>query len=182
MSEFPNQLQTAFLEVNSQKNLSNHFCKFVEALQKLPPELSSPESQAQVKEIFQDVNAAVEQYNRQFQHLIHELGVLCREPTGKQSLFQQFFLSFTDLLRLAYTVYQQNPEKLSRFQPILQRFLQLLETNEIHLQKEEPLTNALLLQLVNSAWALTNTRQSMESAAKQAKQQGGRKTRKQRKH
>ena len=76
MSEFPNQLQTAFLEVNSQKNLSNHFCKFVEALQKLPPELSSPESQAQVKEIFQDVNAAVEQYNRQFQHLIHELGYL----------------------------------------------------------------------------------------------------------
>jgi DNA repair ATPase RecN len=182
MSDYPSQLQTVFNEVNSKQNLAQHFCKFVEAIQTLPPELSSPESQTQVKELFQDVNTAVEQYNRQFQNLMNELGILCREPTGKQSLFHQFFSSFTDLLRLAYTVYQEDPEKLSKFQPVLQRFLQLLETNQMTLQKEEPLTNALLLQLVNSAWALTNTRQTMESAAKQAKQQGGRKTRKQRRH
>ena len=182
MSGYTSLLQTAFNEVNSKKNLAHHFCKFVEAIQTLPPELSSPESQAQVKELFQDVNTAVEQYNRQFQNLINELGVLCKTPSNNSSLFQQFFSSFTDLLRLAYTVYQEDPEKLSKFQPVLQRFLQLLETNQIHLKEEEPLTNALLLQLVNSAWALTNTRQTMESAAKLAKQQGGRKTRKQRKH
>jgi hypothetical protein len=182
MSDFPSQLETVFNKVNSKKNLAQHFCKFVEAIQSLPPELSSPESQAQVKELFHDVNTAVEQYNRQFQNLINELGIVCREPTGKQPLFQQFFSSFTDLLRLAYTVYQEEPEKLSQFQPILQVFLQLLQTNQIHLKEKEPLTNALLLQLVNSAWALTNTRQTMESVAKQTKQQGGRKTRKQRKH
>lgn len=133
-----------------------------------------------MKDLFQDVNSAVEQYNRQFQNLMNELGVLCRESSGKHSLFYQFFSSFTDLLRLAYTVYKEDPEKLSKFEPVLQIFLQLLQTKQISLQKEERLTNALLLQLVNSAWALTNTRQSMDFVAKQAKQQGGRKTRKQR--
>jgi hypothetical protein len=180
MSDFPSQLETVFNEVNTKKNLITSFCKFVEAIQALPPELSSPESQAQVKELFQDVNTAVEQYNRQFQNLINELGVLCREPTGKQSLFQQFFTSFTDLLRLAYTVYLDNPEKLSQFQPVLQVVLKLLQSNQISLQKEQPLTNALLLQLVNSAWALTNARESMNAVANQNKQRGGRKTRKQR--
>ncbi len=182
MSDYPNQLQTVFNEINSKKNLAQYFCKFVEAIQALPPELSSAESQAQVKEIFQDVNTAVEQYNRQFQNLINELGILCREPNGKQPLFEQFFSSFTDLLRLAYTVYEEDPEKLSTFQPVLQILLQLLQSNQINLKQEKPLTNALLLQLVNSTWALANTRQTLESAAKQARQQGGRKTRKQRRH
>jgi hypothetical protein len=182
MSDYPSQLQTAVANIQSKANLEKHFCKFVEAIQALPPTLSLPDSQAQVKDLFQDVNTAVEQYNRQFQNLINELGVLCRAPAGKSSLFEQFFSSFTDLLRLAYTVYQEDPEKLSKFQPVLQVLLTLLETNQIQLQKEEPMTNALLLQLVNSAWALTNTRESMNAVAKETRQRGGRKTRKQRKH
>ena len=87
MSDYPSQLQTVFHEVNSKQNLTQHFCKFVEAIQTLPPELSSPESQAQVNDLFQDVNNAVKQYNRQFQNLMNELGILCREPNGKQTLF-----------------------------------------------------------------------------------------------
>jgi DNA repair ATPase RecN len=180
MSDYSSQLETVLYEVNTRQNLASHFCRFIDAIQRLSPELMSAESQAEVKDLFQDVNTAVEQYNRQFQTLMNELGVLCRESTGNQPLFQQFFSSFSDLLRLAYTVYQTEPEKLSKFQPILQLFLRLLQTNQISLEKEEPLTNALLLQLVNSAWALTNTRQTIQTVAKQVKQQGGKKTRKQR--
>lgn len=174
------QIQEAYNTLNTHKKIPELFCKLIQAIQTLPSATYSQEAQDQVNQVYIDVNTKVEEYNRQFQILLNELGVLCRR-TNQNSKFQEFFTSFLDLLRMAYTVYNEDEAKLEQFQPVLQKLLVLLKTNQIHLEQENTFQNALLLQLVNSAWALTNTRgESLEQAARAAKQQGGRKTRKQR--
>ena len=179
MSDYPSQLEAANTTLQTKKNLPELFCKLFDAIESLPPETHAPETLANVQTVFHDVNAAVEQYNKQFQILIQELGVLCKQ-TNASSKFQTFFTSFLDLLRLAYTVYEKDPNKLSRFQPLLQTFIHLLDSNHISLKQGDIEQNALLLQLVKSAWALTNTRQSMEHTAKELRlQRAGKRTRKQ---
>ena len=178
MSEYPTQFEKAYTMLQTKKNLPELFCRFFDAVQTLPPETHSSEAIANVQTVFRDVNTAVEQYNKQFQILVQELGVLCKQQDNTTK-FQQFFTSFLDLLRLAYTVYEKDPAKLSQFEPLLQKLIVLFETNAIRLEQKDISTNALLLQLMNSAWALTNTRESMEQTAKETKQGGKRKTRKQ---
>jgi len=178
MSEYPVKLETAYTSLSSKKNLPELFCRLFETIQSAPPETYSPETIAKVQTIFQDVNSAVQDYNRQFQMLVKELGILCKNQT-QSSTFHQFFSSLLDLFRLAYTVYKEDAEALSHFEPLLQKLLLLLQTNKIHLEQENTFQNALLLQLVKSAWALTNTRETMEGSAKEVQlQQGGKKTRK----
>jgi hypothetical protein len=184
MSDYPSQLADAYTKVTTQKNLPELFCRFIDAVQTVPPEILSAESTA-VQSLFNDVNSAIQQYNRQFQLLINELGVLCKTSPQQATKVQAFFTSLLDLFRLAYTVYENDPTNLPPFQELLQKILVLLDTSSIDLQQETPFQKALLVQLVTSAWALTNTRQSMEQVVKETKQQAGgnrkRKTRKQRK-
>ena len=181
MSDYPSQLEAANTTLQTKKNLPELFCRFFDAVQRLPSETHSPEAIANVQTVFRDVNSKVEEYNKQFKLLLQELGVLCKE-TNQTSKFQQFFKSFLDLLRLAYTVYEKEDEKLHQFEPLLEKILQLLQTNKIQLQQEDISTNALLLQVMNSAWALTNSRDTMAQTAKLAHSQRGGRTRKQRRH
>ena len=181
MSESLDQFQTAYTAVNLQKNLPELFCKFVDALQAIPPSAQSPELQAEVKTVFQDVNAAVQQYNEQFHLMLRELGLLCQNTAVHRDKIKEFFIAYIDLLRLAYTVYKDDEETLQKFHPLLQKLLTLIETKKINVEQDEPFQNALLLQMVNSAWALSNTSTSMDAVVNKIKQQrGGHKTRKQR--
>ncbi len=183
MSDYPTDLAAAYTKVNTQKNLPELFCQFIEAVQTVSPEILATESTA-VQTLFKDVNSAIQQYNRQFQLLINELGVLCKTSSHPATKIQAFFTSLLDLFRLAYTVYENDPTNLAAFQGLLRTVLGLLDTAHITLQQETPFQKALLVQLVTSAWALTNARQSIEQVAKETKQQGGkrRKTRKNKKY
>jgi hypothetical protein len=181
MSDYSKEFETAYTSVNTKKNLPELFCKLYDALQAIPPSAHTPDVKNSVKDVFQDVNTAVQQYNEQFQLLLHDLGILCQDKPGQKDKIKQFFIAFIDLLRLAYTVYKEDTETLQKFHPILQHLLHLLESNKIQLEQEEPFQNALLLQMINSSWALSNSTTPMDAVANKLNQQrGGHKTRKQR--
>lgn len=180
MSDSQDQFQKAYTAVNTQKNLPELFCKFVDALRAISSSAQSPELQAEVKTVFQDVNTAVQQYNDQFHLMLRELGVLCQNTPMHRDKIREFFIAYIDLVRLAYTVYKEDEETLQKFHPLLQLLLTLLDIKQIELDQHNPFQNALLLQVTNSAWALSNNSSSMESLANTIKQhRGGHKTRKQ---
>lgn len=181
MADFQEEFKTAYTALNAKKNLPELFCKFMDALRAIPPTAHANEIKNAVKNVFQDVNTAVQEYNEQFQIMLRDLGVLCQNTPAQQDKIKEFFVAYVDLLRLAYTVYKEDEETLQAFHPLLQKLLTLIETKQMNIEQEEPFQNALLLQMVNSAWALSNATQSMESVANKIKEQrGGHKTRKQR--
>ena len=177
MSEYSNQLETAYRLLESKKNIPELFCQFVEAFKKIPSSALTPEIQAKISTIFQDLNKAIQKYNEQFNLLVKELGTLCN--TNEQHKTKQFLNAFLDLLRLAFTVYQNDPETLYKIKPAVQNFISLLESKPMNLE-ENNFTNALFVQLVKSAWALTKSRETIESVHQQiTRQRGGHNTRKQ---
>jgi hypothetical protein len=174
---YSTELQTAYSFVQDPSKLPELFCTFTSQLQDISPDIFTPEIQTQVKEYFQDVNKRIEQYNEQYEILLQELGVLCSEGS-KSSIPSRFFQALLDFFRLAYSLYEDQPEKLQVFYPLLQQLTQLLQTGQFQL-KGEPLEKALLFQLTTSAWVYSHTNQSMQSVAKQIGGAKKNKTRKQ---
>ncbi len=172
MADFKELLNTAHALLQQKEKIPEKFCHFDVIVESLPPEIPT-----EVNELFQDVNEQIRAYNEQFLVLKQELGVLCTRESGHHDTVQVFFTSFLDLFKLAYTVYEQLPEKLQPFQTLLEKFIQFLQTNTMKL--DTPLEQGLLLQLTKSAWAYTKTQQSMKSMAKQVGGKLKRHTRKQ---
>lgn len=164
MADFKELLNTAHAFIQQKEKLPEKFCHFDVIVEDLPPTI--PE---EVNDLFRDVNEQIRAYNEQFLVLKQELGVLCTREPGHQDKLFQFFTSFLDLFKLAYTVYVDDPTKLQPFQQLLGKFIQFLQTNTMKL--ETPLEKGLLLQLTKSAWAYTKTQETMKTMAKQV---GGR--------
>lgn len=176
MADYKDLLNTAYSFLQQKEKLPEKFCHFDVIVEELPPTI--PE---EIQSLFQDVNEQIKAYNEQFLILKQELGVLCVREPGHQNKVSQFFSSFLDLFKLAYTVYIEDPEKLQPFQSLLEKFVGFLKTNSMTL--ETPLEKGLLLQLTKSAWAYTKTQDTMKSVAKQVGGKLRRHTRKQkRKH
>lgn len=172
MADFKELLNTAYTLLQQKEKIPEKFCHFDVIVESLPAEIPQ-----EVNDLFQDVNEQIRAYNEQFLILKQELGVLCTKEPGHHDTVQVFFTSFLDLFKLAYTTYEQVPEKLQPFQNLLEKFVQFLQTNSLKL--DTPLEQGLLLQLTKSAWAYTKTQQTMKSMAKQV---GGRLKNHTRKH
>jgi hypothetical protein len=150
------------LETTNTNTLPDLFCQLTKHLEQVPPQ--SEELQKQVQQLFLDVNTEIQRYNEQFQLLVKELGVLCRDER-KQDLVQHFFQALLDLFRLASSVYQTTPEKLAPFAALLHEVRLALETRQWKMEGDA-FQKALLLQLVTSAWILTRTEKEIPQYAR----------------
>ena len=160
MADFKELLNTAHTLLQEKEKLPEKFCHFDVIVEDLPPTIPH-----EVSSLFQDINKQIQAYNEQFLILKQELGVLCTRDPKHQDKVEQFFSSFLEFFKLAYTVYIEDPQKLEPFQRLLEKFIGFLQTNTIKL--DTPLEKGLLLQLTKSAWAYTKTQESMKSMAKQ---------------
>jgi hypothetical protein len=160
MGDYPSLLDTAYESLQQKEMLPEKFCHFEVILESLPPTVP-----VEVTSLFQDINKQIEAYNEQFAILIQELGVLCTRDPRKKPTVELFFSAFLDLFKLAYTVYENEPEKLQQFQRLLEEFVRFLQTTTMNV--EDPIQQGLLLQLTKSAWAYTKTQDSMKSLATQ---------------
>ena len=176
---YANELNEAFTAFQTSKNLPDNFCKFVASLESVPAESLTPELMNEVKLYFQDINERIQQYDEQYQILLNELGTLCGANQQGTPVHERFFKSLLDFLKLAYSIYQEEPEKLQVFYPLVQQLHALWQTGSTQLEGDL-LQKALLLQLTKSAWVLSNPKMSMESTAKQIGGARKNKTRKQR--
>jgi hypothetical protein len=177
MSQAPYEttLQSAYESFHTNKsNVSRFFCTFTQGVTALPePDTATQEK---VNQLFQDINTQIQLYDRQYDILKQELGVLC--PSNSQGASaDKFFDALLTLFRLAYTTFQGGKE-LDDFLVGLQCVLTVFQTNTFKLEGE-PYQKALLLQLTKSAWAYTKTPTSMQLTAKQLTKKGGNTTRKQ---
>lgn len=171
------ELIQTFETFQNTKNIPDIFCVFVEQLRTIPAESFTPEVQAEVKLYFQDINQRIQEYDDQYKILMNELGVLCGANT-KTPIAQRFFQSLLDFFRMAYSVYQDQPEKQEAFTNLLKQIKTLFQTGTLQLEGT-PLENALLLQLTRSAWITSHPPSSMEKVANQI---GGSKKNKTRRH
>lgn len=173
MDQYESDYQ-AIKETVQTKPLPDLFCQLERQLGQLPPEVQSQEIQEQVQSVFVDVNTEIEKYNEQFQYLIKELGILCRQES--KDLVQRFFQALLDLFRLASSIYQTTPEKLAPFGHLLHELRVGVDTGTWKLEGDA-FQKALLLQLVKSAWVLTRTETDMNLFSKKLQKQSGGKNR-----
>ena len=163
----------------AEPTLPERFCAFVLELQAAPQ--PTPTLQAKVKDLFSDVNKRVVQYNEQYQILVQEIGLLCRdnEIAGAPPI-QKFVANLLDLFQLAVSVYENDTERIAPFAQALMSFENGLKTGAGFLPQED-VAKALLQALTSSAWALTATPQTLSAYAASVPKQGGskRRTRKQ---
>jgi hypothetical protein len=177
MDQYESDYQAIKTQLETTNDLPDLFCQLTRHLEQLPP--PNEEVQKQVQQVFLDVNTEIQRYNEQFQLLVRELGILCREQT-KQELVQQFFQALLDLFRLASSIYQTSPEKLAPFAALLHELRLALETHQWKMEGDT-FQKTLLHQLVTSAWVLTRTEKDIPQYARTLTKQlrGGRqKTRK----
>lgn len=168
--EFEDYLQKMNAFRQQKDTLSSSFCTLSEKLSTFPEkEISTQDIEQKVSSLFKDVNQQIDLYDRQFKILEEELGVLCQPPPSPIPV--QFFEGLFSLFRLAYGTYKDH-EDLAHFLPPLQTIVSLLESGVLKLQGDL-LEQALLLQLIKSAWAFTKTTKSQEQVANQLKKQGG---------
>jgi hypothetical protein len=179
--EYPTQHQTTVELLNNEKiNIPDLFCKYVASIERFPAE-------SHTQEIMSAMNKRIEEYDEQYQILLNELGVLCSQGQTKADISLVFFQNLLDFFRLAYSVYQEQPEKLEKFASLLHDIQTFLKTKKLVVQGG-PSQEALLLQLTKSAWNMTSSEKSIAAVAKQVggslKKQTKHKTRKhkQRKH
>ena len=178
MDQYESDYQAIKIQVETTPKLPDLFCQLQHQLGQFPPEVQSKEIQREVRTFFVDVNKEIQRYNEQFQLLVKELGILCRQES--KDLVHQFFQALLDLFRLVPSIYRTTPEKLAPFGQLLHEFRVALDTGTWKLEGDA-FQKALLLQLVTSAWVLTRTEKTMLTYAKglQARQTaGGKKTRK----
>lgn len=181
MEQYESDYQAIKTQLETKKYLPDLFCQLTRHLEQMPPEVQSEEIQKQVQQLFLDVNTEIQRYNEQFQLLVRELGVLCREQT-KQELVPHFFQALLDLFRLASSIYQTTPDshKLAPFAALLHELRLALETHQWKVEGDI-FQKALLQQLVTSAWVLTRTEKEIPQYAKTLTKQlrgGKQKTRK----
>lgn len=186
--DYPTEYQRTVELLNNQKiNIPDLFCKYVAAIEAFPADSHSPEILSTVEVSLEGMKKRIEQYNEQYQILLNELGVLCSTQQTKTDISLLFFQNLLDFFRLAYTVYQDQPEKLEMFTSLLHDIQTFLKTKKLDVAGE-PQQKALLLQLTSQAWDMTPSQKSIEAVANQIggslKKQNKHKTRKhkQRKH
>jgi hypothetical protein len=172
MSDYPTLLNKAYDMLQQKERLPELFIHYEMMSETLPSEPTE-----EVRNLFVDINEQVQNYKEQFAIIVQELGVLSTRDPMKQDSLYSFFLSLLDLFKLAYTVYQDDPEKLKPFQDLLEKFVLFLETKSFPL--ETSLEKGLLAELTKSAWSHTKSHQNMKSLAKQVGGKLKRHTRKQ---
>lgn len=171
--QYEEQLEIVKTLLEKPDTLQDRFCGLVPQLESLG--LQNPQVQAQVKDLFYDVNQQIQAYQEQFQVLVEELGILCRTSDGHQTDTTRFFTNLVDLLQLAFTIYAEDPDRLAPFLKVLER-LSLFLTKQTETLSQDPLSDALFLSLVQSAWAFTSPHQSLHAQAKKI-QAGGKRNR-----
>ena len=159
------ELLQTFEAFQNTKNIPDIFCVFVAKLKEISSEAIVPEVQEQVKPYFQDINKRIQEYDDQYKVLMNELGVLCASNT-KAPIAQRFFQSLLDFFRMAYSVYQDQPEKQEPFKKLLGQIKTLFQTGTVQFEGT-PIEKALLLQLTRSAWIVSHPPSSMEKVANQ---------------
>ena len=174
---YAEELSQSFTAFQTSKSLPDNFCTYVQFIESISPESITPEILREVKSYFSDLNQRIEQYDEQYQLLLKELGVLCNEQS-KSTIPERFFRALLDFLRLAYSIYVTQPEKLDVFFPTLKGLHTLFGTGTFKFEGDL-LAKALLLQLTKSAWLYSNQSQPIEKVAKQI---GGSRKNKTRKH
>ena len=174
---YAEELSQTFTAFQTSKSLPDNFCTYVKFVESIPSESLTPEVLVQVKSYFSDINERIEQYDEQYQLLLQELGVLCNRQSNN-TVPETFFRALLDFLRLAYSIYESQPEKLDVFFPTLKGLHTLFETGNFGFQGDL-LSKALLVQLTKSAWVFSNQTQSIDKVANQI---GGSKKNKTRKH
>jgi hypothetical protein len=163
--QYSNELNQTYEVIQTSKNLPERFCKFVAEIEKSIPESYSPEILAKVKDSFYDINKRIEEYDDQFQLLVKELGVVCRNDPSLTSVPQRFFQGMLDFFKLAFSLYNNEPEKLQVFSNLLGKVKEALSSGNMTFGNDL-FERALLLQLTKSAWVLSNPSTSMNQAAK----------------
>lgn len=153
--------------------LPERFCLLVSQMESLSSQ--DPQIKDQVKDLFYDVNEQIQAYQEQFQVLVEELGILCRTGSTHQKEATRFFRTLVDLLQLAFSTYQEDPERLAAFYKVLER-LGLFLTKQTETLSQDALSDALLLSLIQSAWAFTSPQTTPQTYAKQIQKGGKRNT------
>jgi hypothetical protein len=176
--EYSNELNQMYEYLQTSKNLPDRFCAYVNTIEKTSPESYSSDILNKVKESFYDLNERIKQYDEQFDLLVMELGVVCRNDPSLTTVPQRFFHSLLDFFKLAYSLYESDPEKLQPYYRILKQLRKDLVSGTIT-QEGDLFEKALLLQLTKSAWILSNPNTSMNQSAKQIGGSLKNKTRKQ---
>lgn len=166
MADFPTLLMGGYSKLKTHTNMSHLFCSFVDDLSRVSTQQVPVVS---VDHLFIDMNKQIDKYNEQFQVILDELGILCKDTSTSKGV-EQFFEALLDLFRLAFSMYEKDPEKLSQFQPLLQDLVHRMDGETKH-PAHDPLQNALLQQLTKSAWSLSKSRESMEDTAAALKRQ-----------
>lgn len=162
---YAEELSQTFTAFQTTPSLPDNFCTYVQFVESISPESITPEILTQVKSYFSDLNERIGQYDEQYQLLLKELGVLCNQQS-KSTIPETFFRALLDFLRLAYSIYETQSEKLDVFFPTLKALHRLFETGTFKFEGDL-LAKALLLQLTKSAWLYSNQSQPMENVAKQ---------------
>ena len=170
MDQYESDYQAIKTQFQTIHSLPDLFCQLTKQLEQLPPEIHNVEVQKQVQQLFLDVNEEIQRYNEQYQLLVRELGVLCKEDSQDQ--VHRFFQALLDLFRLASSIYQTNPEKLAPFGALLHEFRQAIDTKTWKIEGDI-FQKALLFQLTKSAWVFTRTEKDMTAYAKVVQKQSG---------
>lgn len=171
--QYEEQLESTKALLEEPDSLQERFCVLASQIDTLASE--DPQVQAQVKDLFYDVNQQIQAYQEQFQVLVEELGILCRTPSAHQTETTRFFINLVDLLQLAFTTYQEDLDRLAPFLKVLER-LGLFLTKQTETLSQDPLSDALLLSLLQSAWAFTSPTKTLRAEAKKL-QAGGKRNR-----
>lgn len=171
--QYEELLERTKVVLSSPDILQGRFCVLVSQIESL--ETQDPQVQAHVKDLFYDVNQQIQAYQEQFQVLVEELGILCKTSDGHQTETTRFFTNLVDLLQLAFTTYQEDPQRLVAFLKVLER-LSLFLTKQNETLSQDPDSDALLLSLIQSAWAFTSPTKSLVAQAKKL-QAGGKRNR-----
>ena len=167
--DYQETLTKAYEHLDTKKNTPELFCSFVNTIQSVPSDIT-PETQKKFQNLFPAINKRIQEYDEQYQIIVNELGVLCTQSSETETetvdISKKFFRGLLDLFNLAYAVYEEDPETVEVFTPLLEEIEGLLSTGKMNVPTD-PLEQALLVQLTNTAWAFTKAQEDMKVYAKQ---------------
>lgn len=165
--DYQETLTKAYEQLDTKKNTPELFCSFVNTIQSVPSDIT-PETQKKFQSFFPAINKRIQEYDEQYKIIVNELGVLCTQSseTETSDISKKFFKGLLDLFNLAYSVYEGYPEKVEVFTPLLEEIENLLSTGKMNIPTD-PLEQALLVEMTNTAWAFTKAQEDMKVYAKQ---------------
>lgn len=145
-------------------NQDTLYCKYIKAIEKIPQELLNT-NKDQVNTLFYDVNQTIRNYDKQYNILLQELGVLC--PSTKEDSINFFFKTINDYLQLGLTTSPPDSEEYKTFDAVAKMMNNFLNNKISDFEQAQPLEKALLVQITKSAWFLTNPDRNMSHVAQQ---------------